>query len=99
MSSKWAVRMAFFVALVGTPVVSTAQDGITQKQAEKAQARKAKEKKKEKAKAEKELKARHMDIQDKATRKRLKKHNKRADKGGSGQHRDPFFQRIFGTQH
>lgn len=84
------------ILLLGTPVITVAQDGITQRQQERILAKKAKEDKKAKVKKEKEDRKRHLAIQDKATRKRLKRHTRRADRGGSGQHRDGFFTRLFG---
>jgi hypothetical protein len=39
---------------------------------------------------------RHLDIQDKATRKRIKRNTRRADRRGSGRHRDGFLRRTFG---
>jgi len=37
-----------------------------------------------------------LSIQDKATRKRIKRNMKRAERGGQGKHRDGFFRRVFG---
>ncbi len=73
----------------------SAQDGITQKEQERILAKKAKEDKKAKVKKTKDDKKRHLAIQDKATRKRLKQHDRRADRSGSGRHRDGFFTRLF----
>lgn len=81
--------------LTGVPTVVMAQDGISRKEQEKIQAKKAKDEKKAEKKREKEGKKRHLDIQNKDTRKRIKKNTKRADRGGSGQHRDGFFTRLF----
>lgn len=88
-----------FVALMtsAVPLALPAQDaGITQKQQERIQAKKEKEKKKEKVRKEKADRKRHLAIQDKATRKRLKRNTRRADRGGPGPHRDPFLKRLFG---
>ncbi|HOP42866.1 MAG TPA: hypothetical protein PLA11_05050 [Flavobacteriales bacterium] len=87
------------VGLAGVPVMVSAQEGMTMKQQEKVQAKKEKERKKAQKQVEKEKRKRHLELQDKATRKRIKRHNKRADKGGSDRHRDPFLQRLFGTRH
>ena len=76
-----------------------AQDGISQKKQEKILAKKEKEEKKAKVKKEKEDHKRHLANQDKATRKRIKKHTKRAGRHGSDAHRDGFFQRVFGGKH
>lgn len=84
------------VALLAAPQDTVAQDGgISRKKQEKTLAKKAKTDKKAKAKQEKQDRKRHLSLQDKATRKRLKKHGKRADRNGSNTHRDSFFQRIF----
>ncbi|MEZ4757211.1 MAG: hypothetical protein R2817_10330 [Flavobacteriales bacterium] len=83
--------------LLALPTVhGVAQDGITRKQAEKNLARKAKEERKAKARKVKDDRKRHLEIQDKATRKRIKRHTRRADKRGSGRHRDGFLRRTFG---
>lgn len=58
------------------------EEGISQRQQERIQARKAKEKKKEQARQDKENRKRHLSIQDKAARKRIKRNLKRAEPGG-----------------
>lgn len=86
-------RLAFFVLFI-IPVLSAAQDDepkLTKKQ------KKAHEKKEQKVqdskKAEIAGKKRHMKLQDKQTRKRMKKNKKR---GGSYVSRNEgFFQRLF----
>ncbi len=83
------------IVLLGMSGVSAAQDGISKKQQEKNMARKGKEDKKARVKKEKDDRKRHLSIQDKETRKRIKRNAKRADRGGPGQHRDGFFQRTF----
>lgn len=87
--------LVLFVLLSAMPSVSHAQGGISQKQQEKILAKKAKEDKKAKKKKEKADRKRHLSIQDKATRKRLKKHTKRADRRGSGAHRDGGLRGLF----
>lgn len=85
------------LCMIGAPALSNAQDGgISQKKQEKILAKKAKTEKKEKAKREKADRKRHLSLQDKATRKRMKRNTKRADRGGSNAHRDGFFRRTFG---
>jgi Flp pilus assembly protein TadB len=89
--------LLLFLLLSALPTAqAVAQDGITRKQAEKNLARKAKEERKAKARKVKEDRKRHLEIQDKATRKRIKRHTRRADKRGSGRHRDGFLRRTFG---
>lgn len=85
--------LLFFAFLVAVPL--SGQDGITQRQQEKILAKKAKEEKKAKVKKEKADRKHHLGIQDKATRKRIKQHTKRADRRGSGAHRDSWFRRTF----
>ncbi len=92
----WSVLLFALFAMVATPTLSSAQDGISRKKQERIQAGKAKQEKKEKAKQERDDRRRHMSVQDKAARKRIKRHTKRADKRGSGAHRDGFFRRTFG---
>ncbi len=84
------------IALMAVPANSSAQEGISRKQAERMQVKKAKEEKKAKARKVKEDRKRHLNNQDKATRKRMKRNTKRADRHGSDPHRDGFFQRTFG---
>jgi Ni/Co efflux regulator RcnB len=81
--------------LLWLPSASVAQDGISQKQQEKNLAKKKKDDKKAKARKEKDDRKRHLEIQDKAARKRIKRNHKRADHGGSGAHRDPWPIRWF----
>lgn len=93
---RWlSVVVLVLMAGLAAPAVQ-GQDGISRKKQEKIQAKKAKQEKKEKAKKERYDRRRHMSVQDKAARKRLKRHTKRADKRGSGVHRDGFFRRTFG---
>lgn len=91
------LRWSFLLALIATaPSLTQAQDeGISRKKQEKTLAKKAKEEKKAKVKQERADREHHLGIQDKETRKRIKKHTRRADKRGSGQHRDGFFSRLF----
>ncbi len=96
MFRKIVSSIILLLALVAVPRVVVAQDGISRKQQEKKLEKQAKVDKKEKAKKEKFDRKRHLSLQDKATRKRLKRHNKRADRNGSDPHRDSFFQRTFG---
>lgn len=92
-------RILLVLALLGcSSLVVRAQEGISKKEAEKMQARKEKDEKKAAKKAEKEKQKRHLGIQDKATRKRIKQHTKRASKHGTNMHRDPFFVRLFGRR-
>ncbi|QQR85194.1 MAG: hypothetical protein IPJ76_11265 [Flavobacteriales bacterium] len=93
-------RILVLIALLGGGALAGyAQEGISKKEAEKMQARKEKDEKKAAKKAEKEKQKRHLGIQDKATRKRIKQHTKRAGKHGTNMHRDPFFVRLFGRRH
>lgn len=80
----------------GTPVQGVAQEGISRKKQEKLLEKKARQEKKEKAKQERFDRRRHLSLQDKATRKRLRRNTKRADRHGSDAHRDGFFRRTFG---
>ena len=83
------------VMLLGVPIPGWAQEGIGQKEQERIQQHKEKEEKKKLAKQRKNDHKRHMAMQDKATRKRIRQNTKRANKRGSGLHRDPFLKRIF----
>jgi Ni/Co efflux regulator RcnB len=92
-------RLLVVVCLMLAASVAThAQDGISQKKQEKILAKKAKEDKKAKARKEKDDWKRHLSIQDKQTRKRLKKNTKRAGRSGSGPHRDGGLRGLFGRK-
>lgn len=92
---RW-IRVMLVAAVAMGPLAAHAQDeGISQRKQEKILARKERDEKKQKAKQDKENRERHLNLQDKATRKRMKKHGKRADRHGSGAHRDGFFSRLF----
>lgn len=95
------LRLLIATALAGAvPVLAHAQEaGIGRKEAERMQAKKEKDEKKAAKKAEKENRKQHLGIQDKATRKRIKQHTKRANRNGTNTHRDPFFVRLFGRRH
>ena len=89
-------RWLFLFSLSAAPTIVHAQDaGISQRQQEKILAKKAKDEKKAQVKKEKEDRKHHLGLQDKATRKRMKQHSRRADRGGPGPHRDGFFTRLF----
>lgn len=88
-----ALALAFSVA---RPMPASAQDGISRKKQERLLEKKAREEKKEKARQEREDRRRHLSLQDKDTRKRIKRNTRRAGRHGSNAHRDGFFRRTFG---
>jgi len=75
--------------------LSAQEEGRTRREQEKIQAKQEQQEKKDAQAAEKELRQRHLALQDKATRKRMKQHDRRADKHGTGRHRDPWIKRVF----
>lgn len=82
--------------LLFRPLTSTAQDdGRSQKEQEKILAKEEKKKKKEARRAEKELFKKHLERQDKATAKRIKRNQRKSDRRGPGGHRDPWIKRVF----
>ncbi|MBK9176564.1 MAG: hypothetical protein IPM46_09550 [Flavobacteriales bacterium] len=88
--------MLLWAALTAAPAILHAQEGgISRKQQERILAKKAKDEKKAKTKQDKADRERHLSIQDKETRKRMKRHTRRADRRGSGAHRDGFLTRLF----
>ena len=92
-------RLLLLLTIGMLPIVSMAQEeGRTQKEQEKIQAKQKKEKKKVQAAYEKEKRKRHLELQDKETRKRVKKNTRRADRNGSNTHRDPWIKRVFRKQ-
>ena len=81
--------------LVCIPLMVMSQDkGITEKDQMKIQAKKEKEKAKNAKQAEKEMNKRHLDIQDKKTRKRIKKNQKKSN-NQSHSNREPFWNGWF----
>ncbi len=105
---KLFFRILVMFAITAAPGVMKAQDaggnggqsaGMTKRQQERSQAKKARKEKKDVAREEKRLHKLHMKHQDKATRKRMKQNQRRADKHGQGTHRDPFLKRVFGHKH
>lgn len=73
--------------------------GMSKKQQEKHLAKKERKDKKSLAKEEKRIYKLHREHQDKATRKRMKRNERRANKHGQNGHRDPFLRRLFGSRH
>ncbi|MFZ1688950.1 MAG: hypothetical protein WAU70_16125 [Flavobacteriales bacterium] len=98
-SRTFRFLLAAALAITAPVVLHAQEEGIGRKEAEHIQAKKAKQDKKAAKKAEKEKQKQHLGIQDKATRKRIKQHTKRANKHGTNTHRDPFFVRLFGRRH
>ncbi len=98
MRTRWGRLLLVLGLLMAAPLATHAQDGISQKKQEKIQAKKAKEDKKAKERKQKDDWKRHLSIQDKQTRKRLKKNTKRADRSGSGPHRDGWLNGLFGRK-
>ncbi|HQW07037.1 MAG TPA: hypothetical protein PLN12_14220, partial [Flavobacteriales bacterium] len=96
MGRKWLILCSLGLLLLAAPASTSAQDGISRKKQEKLLEKKAKTDKKEKAAQEKADRKRHLSLQDKATRKRIKRNTKRAGRHGTNPHKDNFFQRIFG---
>lgn len=86
------------LAIAFVPTVR-AQEGISKEKQEKIQADKKKDDVKEVKKEEKRIGKKHLANQDKATRKRMKQHKRRAEKQGNAGHKDPFLRRLFGSKH
>jgi hypothetical protein len=106
---KHMIRLLLLLLTLAGPAARTvAQDaegdggksaGMSKKKQEKHLAKKERKDKKSLAKEEKALLKQHRQHQDKATQKRMKRNQRRADKHGQGRHRDPFFRRLFGSKH
>jgi hypothetical protein len=92
------VVLVLLLALFPTWVMGQ-EKGISREKQEKELAKKENDEAKAQAKAEKELLKRHVSLQDKETRKRMRKHGKRAETHGSRPHRDPFFTRLLRRKH
>ena len=84
---------------LAAPLAVHAQEGISKEKQEKIQADKKKDDAKEVKQEEKRLNKQHLANQDKATRKRMKQHKRRAEKQGNTGHRDPFLRRLFNSKH
>lgn len=97
---RW-IRWSFLVVLLtAVPVAARAQsEGVGKAKQEKVQAKKERREAKEVRKEEKRIAKKHLSNQDRATRKRMKQHKRRADQHGSNGHRDPFLRRLFGSKH
>ncbi len=89
---RWTIIFLWATMLASLPVATFGQEGVSRKKQEKILAKKEV---KAKAKQEKKDRKRHLQIQDKETRKRIKRHTKRADRHGSGTHRDGFPRNLF----
>lgn len=92
---KRVLFIAFASMLAMAPGSALAQEGISRKQQERNLTKKAKEDKKARTKQDKEDRKHHLSIQDKATQKRMKRNNRRANRSGSGTHRDGPLRRLF----
>ncbi|MCB0795501.1 MAG: hypothetical protein KDB88_12255 [Flavobacteriales bacterium] len=92
---SWLRTLLIVLTLILVPGVQAQEKGVSRKQQEKHLARKEKQDAKARVKQEKADRKRHLAMQDKKTRKRMRKHTKRADRKGSGRHRDPFLKRLF----
>lgn len=86
------------LAFVAAPPVS-AQTGIGRKQQEKIQRKKERNDVKDVKREEKRLAKQHLANQDKATRKRMKRHKRRAGNQGQAGHRDTWLRRLFHGKH
>lgn len=95
------IRWFFLAALLAAaPMAVRAQsEGVGKAKQEKVQAKKERREAKELRKEEKRIAKKHLSNQDRATRKRMKQHKRRADQHGSNGHRDPFLRRLFGSKH
>jgi len=98
--ARYLLRALLLVALAyaAAPPVR-AQEGIGKEEQEKIQGKRKKNDAKEVRKEEKRLYKQHLANQDKATRKRMKRHKRRADQQGNTGHREPFLRRLFGPKH
>ena len=92
------ILTVLLLVFAAAPVVN-AQEGISKQKQEKIQAKKKRNDAKEVKQEEKRIAKKHLANQDKATRKRMKQHKRRAEKQGNTGHRDPFLRRLFGSKH
>lgn len=90
------LRLLPLILLVSLAVPpAQAQAGISRKQQEKIQRQKARKDAKAVKLEEKHLLKEHLQHQDKATRKRMKKHRRGALRQGQEGQREPFPKRLF----
>lgn len=95
MMFRWSFFSGLLLAFALQTTPISAQDGISRKKQERIQAKKEKQEVKDKARKEKQDRKRHLSIQDKETRKRIKRHTRRSHKHGTGTHRDGFPRNLF----
>jgi hypothetical protein len=87
------------LAFAAAPTTAHAQAGAGPDQVNPISAKQKQKRSKAIRKEEKRLNKQHLAHQDKATRKRMKRHQRRADKQGNTGHRDPFLRRLFHSRH
>jgi hypothetical protein len=96
-------RILYFVLLLvafaAAPAVAHAQTDAGPDQVNPMSAKAKQARSKAIRKEEKRMNKQHLAHQDKATRKRMKQHQRRADKQGNSGHRDPFLRRLFHGKH
>jgi hypothetical protein len=93
--SYW--KRIFFLFLLVLPLIAAAQDGTKQTKMQKKAEKKKQERIEKDRKADLKAKKFHYKIQEKETRKRMKKHRKHVD--GYSPYKQPgFFKRLFGKK-
>ena len=91
--------LLLLLAFAAAPAVAHAQTDAGPDQVSPLSSKQKQDRSKAIRKEEKRMNKQHLGHQDKATRKRMKKHQRRASKQGNvGQH-DPFLHRLFHGKH
>jgi Flp pilus assembly protein TadB len=94
MNRKNAFRLITSILLLLVSVAAYSQEGESIKKQKKRLEKKKEERAQGNENARQEGIDRHMDIQDKETRKRMKKNKKKANRINSGK-KEPFFKKWF----
>ena len=98
MARRTSHLLLIIIGLLASPLAAHAQTDNSADKHVRVQDKKKKEVK-EVEKEEKRINKQHLANQDKATRKRMKQHKRRAAKQGNTGHRDPFLRRLFHSKH
>jgi len=99
MARRSLYLLLLLLAFVAAPRVAHAQADAGPDQVNPMSAKDKQARSKAIKKEEKRMNKQHLANQDKATRKRMKQHQRRADKQGNTGHRDPFLRRLFHSKH
>ena len=99
MPRRFLYLLLLLLAFAAAPTVAYAQTDAGPDQVSPISAKAKQARSKAILKEEKRMNKQHLSHQDKATRKRMKQHQRRANKDGNSGQRDPFLRRLFHSRH